>query len=46
MGKQNRELLENIEIEVNGLGFVIELKFLNGRKKINKYDIFSILSYD
>ncbi len=40
------KLLENIEIEVNGLGFVIELKFLNGRKKINKYDIFSILSYD
>ena len=40
------EIEPGIEIEVNGLGFVIELKFLNGRKKINKYDIFSILSYD
>jgi adenine phosphoribosyltransferase len=32
--------------EVAGLGFVIELTFLNGRSKLAGYDVFSLLQYD
>ena len=32
--------------KVAGLGFVVELTFLNGRKKLNGYDVFSLLQYD
>ena len=31
---------------VAGLGFVVELTFLNGRQKLAGYDVFSLLSYD
>jgi adenine phosphoribosyltransferase len=31
--------------EVVGIGFVIELTFLNGRKKLAGYDVFSLLQY-
>jgi adenine phosphoribosyltransferase len=31
---------------VVGLGFVIELSFLNGRQKLGGYDVFSLLQYD
>jgi adenine phosphoribosyltransferase len=31
---------------VTGLGFVIELTFLNGRRKLPEYDVFSLLQYD
>jgi len=31
---------------VVGLGFVIELTFLNGRRKLPEYDVFSLLQYD
>jgi adenine phosphoribosyltransferase len=31
---------------VAGLGFVIELSFLNGRQKLGGYDTFSLLQYD
>jgi adenine phosphoribosyltransferase len=31
---------------VAGLGFVIELTFLNGRRKLEGYDVFSLLPYD
>jgi adenine phosphoribosyltransferase len=31
---------------VVGLGFVIELTFLNGRQKLNGHDVFSLLQYD
>jgi len=31
---------------VAGLGFVVELTFLNGRKKLDGYDVFSLLQYD
>jgi adenine phosphoribosyltransferase len=31
---------------VAGLGFVVELTFLNGRAKLPEYDVFSLLQYD
>jgi adenine phosphoribosyltransferase len=31
---------------VVGMGFVVELTFLNGRQKLAGYDIFSLLQYD
>ena len=31
---------------VAGLGFVVELTFLNGRRKLPEYDVFSLLQYD
>src|SRR5689334_19036303 len=31
---------------VAGLGFVVELTFLNGRQKLPGYDVFSLLQYD
>jgi len=32
--------------KVAGLAFVLELTFLNGRDKLNGYDVFSLLQYD
>ena len=31
---------------VVGMGFVVELTFLNGRRKLAGYDVFSLLQYD
>ena len=31
---------------VAGLGFVVELTFLNGRRKLQDYEVFSLLQYD
>ena len=31
---------------VAGLGFVVELTFLQGRQKLQEYDVFSLLQYD
>ena len=31
---------------VAGMGFVVELTFLNGRSKLAGYDVFSLLQYD
>ena len=31
---------------VVGIGFVVELTFLNGRRKLAGYDVFSLLEYD
>lgn len=39
-------LVEKIGGKVAGLGFVVELTFLNGRSKLNGYDVFSLLQYD
>jgi adenine phosphoribosyltransferase len=38
-------LVELLGGKVSGLGFVIELKFLNGREKLKGYDVFSLLQY-
>jgi len=32
--------------EIVGLGFVVELDFLNGREKLKPYDVFSLLHYE
>ena len=38
-------LVEKAGGKVAGLGFVIELTFLNGRSKLSNYDVFSLLQY-
>jgi len=38
-------LVEQLEGRVAGLGFAIELTFLNGRSKLKGYDVFSLLQY-
>jgi adenine phosphoribosyltransferase len=32
--------------QVAGIGFVVELTFLNGRQKLSGFDVFSLLQYD
>ena len=39
-------MVENMGAVVAGLGFVVELTFLNGRAKLPDYDVFSLLQYD
>jgi adenine phosphoribosyltransferase len=38
-------LVEESQGKIAGLGFVIELTFLNGREKLGKHDVFSLLQY-
>jgi adenine phosphoribosyltransferase len=38
-------LVEQLEGKVAGLGFVIELTFLNGRQKLQGHDVFALLQY-
>jgi adenine phosphoribosyltransferase len=38
-------LVEQVGGRVSGLGFVIELTFLNGRSRLPGYDVFSLLQY-
>jgi len=40
------KLAESLGAEIAGLGFVVELTFLNGREKLKKYDVMSLLQYD
>jgi adenine phosphoribosyltransferase len=40
------KLVEQLGGKVAGVGFVLELTFLNGRKKLAGYDVFSLLQYD
>jgi adenine phosphoribosyltransferase len=39
-------LVEQLEAKVAGVGFVVELTFLNGRQRLAGYDVFSLLQYD
>ena len=40
----NIELIEKLGGEIVGIGFLIELEYLNGRKPLgNKYDVFSLI---
>jgi adenine phosphoribosyltransferase len=39
------DLVEQLGGEVVGLAFVIELEFLNGREKLEGYDVFSLIQY-
>jgi len=40
------DLVEQLGGEIVGIGFVIELSFLKGREKLDKYDIYSLVQYD
>jgi adenine phosphoribosyltransferase len=40
------KLAASLGAEIAGLGFVVELDFLNGREKLQQYDVFSLLRYD
>jgi len=40
------QLVQLLGGEIAGLGFVVELDFLNGRHKLRNYDVFSLLHYD
>jgi adenine phosphoribosyltransferase len=40
------KLAEALGAEIAGMGFVVELDFLNPRKKLGQYEIFSLLHYD
>ncbi len=44
--KAGAELIEKLGGKVVGFAFLIELSFLNGRKKLEGYDVFSIVNYD
>lgn len=44
--KAAAELVEALQGNVVGFSFVIELKFLKGREKIEEYDIQTLVSYD
>jgi adenine phosphoribosyltransferase len=39
-------LAASLGAEIAGLGFVVELDFLNGKDKLKPYDVFSLLHYD
>ena len=39
------DLVEQMGGEVVGLAFVIELEFLNGRERLDGYDVFSLIQY-
>ncbi len=39
-------MVQNLGGTVAGIGFVIELAFLHGRKKLEGFDVFSLLQYD
>jgi adenine phosphoribosyltransferase len=40
------KLVEELGGTVAGAAFVVELTFLNGREKLNGYNVFSLLQYD
>ena len=40
------KLAESLGAKIAGLGFVVELSFLNGREKLKGYDVMSLLKYD
>ncbi|WP_054712344.1 adenine phosphoribosyltransferase [Shouchella patagoniensis] len=39
------KLVEELGGEVVGMAFLIELSYIDGRKKLDKYDIFSLMTY-
>ncbi len=40
------KLASSLGAEIAGLGFIVELDFLNGRQKLKNYDVMSLLHYD
>jgi adenine phosphoribosyltransferase len=39
------ELIKKLKGNIVGIAFLIELSFLNGREKLNGYDLFSLIKY-
>jgi adenine phosphoribosyltransferase len=44
--KATTELVEGLGGTVAGMAFAVELTFLGGRKRLNGYNVFSLLQYD
>lgn len=44
--KATAELVKQLGGDIIGMAFLIELSFLNPRKKLEGYDIFSLIKYD
>jgi adenine phosphoribosyltransferase len=44
--KATTQLVEDLGGTVAGAAFVVELTFLGGRKRLNGYNVFSLLQYD
>ena len=40
------KLAKSLCAAIAGLAFVVELDFLNGRKRLEGFDVFSLLHYD
>ena len=40
------DVVRALGADVTGLGFIIELGFLNGRSKLGELEVFSVLTYD
>jgi len=40
------KLANKLGAAICGMSFVVELDFLNGRKRLVPYDVFSLLHYD
>lgn len=40
------DLLEGFKTKIVGVAFLVELKFLNGKKKLKDFPIYSIIQYD
>ena len=40
------KLVQELGGKVDGLAFAVELTFLNGRKKLPNFDVFSLIQYD
>src|ERR1700689_3466597 len=40
------KLASSLGADIAGLGFIVELDFLNGREKLKNYDVMSLLHYD
>jgi adenine phosphoribosyltransferase len=43
--KAGCDLIEQAGGKVAGCGFLVELAFLNGRKKLGRYEVFSLIQY-
>ena len=44
--KATCNLIERLGGQIAGVAFIVELTFLNGREKLQDYNIFSMLKYD
>ena len=40
------ELVEALGGQIEGIAFVVELSFLNGREKLSKYDVLALVDYE